>query len=58
MPTLKELAGEAEQAFALFNNNASSDDPENPLGRMSQAATNARQLRKLLDVTASRERGT
>jgi uncharacterized protein YecE (DUF72 family) len=47
---LRELAGEAEQAFAFFNNNASSEDPENPLGRVSQAATNARQLRGLLDV--------
>ncbi len=47
---LRELAGEAEQAFALFNNNATAQDPENPLGRVSQAATNARQLRRLLDV--------
>jgi uncharacterized protein YecE (DUF72 family) len=47
---LRELAGQAEQAFALFNNNASSEDPENPLGRVAQAATNARQLRGLLDV--------
>jgi uncharacterized protein YecE (DUF72 family) len=50
VPTLKELAGESEQAFALFNNNATAADPENPLGRVSQAATNARQLRRLLDV--------
>jgi uncharacterized protein YecE (DUF72 family) len=48
-PTLKELAGEAKQAYAFFNNNATSPDPENPLGRLSQAATNARQLRLLLD---------
>jgi uncharacterized protein YecE (DUF72 family) len=48
--TLKELAGQAEQAFAFFNNNASAEDPQNPLGRVSQAATNARQLRRLLDV--------
>jgi uncharacterized protein YecE (DUF72 family) len=47
---LRELAGEAKRAFALFNNNASSEDPENPLGRVAQAATNARQLRRLLDV--------
>jgi uncharacterized protein YecE (DUF72 family) len=47
---LRELAGQAEQAFAFFNNNASSEDPENPLGRVAQAATNARQLRRLLDV--------
>jgi uncharacterized protein YecE (DUF72 family) len=50
VPTLKELAGSAEQAFAFFNNNASSEDPENPLGRISQAAANARQLRRLLDM--------
>ena len=48
--TLQELAGQSEQAFALFNNNSSSPDPENPLGRVSQAATNARQLRRLLDA--------
>jgi uncharacterized protein YecE (DUF72 family) len=47
--TLKELAGSAKQAYAFFNNNATSADPENPLGRLSQAATNARQLRLLLD---------
>src|SRR5207237_10503439 len=47
---LRELAGEAEEAYAFFNNNASSEDPENPLGRVAQAATNARQLRGLLDV--------
>ena len=50
VPMLQELAGQSQQAFALFNNNASSDDPENPLGRVSQAAANARQLRRLLDV--------
>lgn len=49
-PTLKELAGSSEKAFAFFNNNASSEDPENPLGRISQAAANARQLRRLLDM--------
>jgi uncharacterized protein YecE (DUF72 family) len=48
--TLKELAGQSEQAYAFFNNNASSPDPENPMGRISQAATNASQLRRLLDV--------
>jgi uncharacterized protein YecE (DUF72 family) len=47
---LRELAGESEQAYAFFNNNASSEDPDNPLRRVSQAATNARQLRRLLDV--------
>jgi uncharacterized protein YecE (DUF72 family) len=50
VPTLKELAGQSQQAFAFFNNNSSSPDPENPLGRVSQAAANARQLRRLLDV--------
>jgi uncharacterized protein YecE (DUF72 family) len=50
VPTLRELAGEAQQAYALFNNNASSPDPDNPLGRVSQAAANARQLRRLLDA--------
>lgn len=47
---LRELAGRSERAFAFFNNNASSPDPENPLGRVSQAAAGARQLRRLLDV--------
>jgi uncharacterized protein YecE (DUF72 family) len=47
---LQELAGESEEAYAFFNNNASSEDPDNPLGRVAQAATNARQLRRLLDV--------
>ena len=46
---LKELAASANEAYAFFNNNATSADPENPLGRLSQAATNARQLRLLLD---------
>ncbi len=47
---LRELAARSDQVFALFNNNASSPDPENPLRRVAQAATNARQLRRLLDV--------
>jgi uncharacterized protein YecE (DUF72 family) len=47
---LRELAGESEQAFAFFNNNASSPDPDNPMRRVAQAATNARQVRRLLDV--------
>ena len=50
VPALKELAGEARQAFALFNNNATAQDPRNPLGRVSQAATNAFQLRTLLSA--------
>jgi uncharacterized protein YecE (DUF72 family) len=49
--TLKELAGASEQTYAFFNNNSSSADPENPLNRLSQAATNAHQLRVLLDRT-------
>jgi uncharacterized protein YecE (DUF72 family) len=47
---LQELAARSQQAFALFNNNATSADPANPLGRISQAATNAFQLQRLLDV--------
>ncbi len=54
---LQELAGRSEQAFAFFNNNASSEDPQNPLGRVAQAATNARQLRRLLDVNGIRASG-
>jgi uncharacterized protein YecE (DUF72 family) len=49
-PTLRELSGGAEQAFAFFNNNSSSQDPNNPLGRISQAADGAQRLRKLLDM--------
>jgi uncharacterized protein YecE (DUF72 family) len=51
VPTLRELAGEARQAYAFFNNNSSSVDPNNPLGRISQAADGAFRLRKLLDVS-------
>jgi uncharacterized protein YecE (DUF72 family) len=51
VPTLHELAGEAQQAYAFFNNNSSSADPDNPLGRISQAADGAFRLRKLLDVS-------
>jgi uncharacterized protein YecE (DUF72 family) len=47
---LRELSGQAEQAYALFNNNASSPDPGAELGRMAQAATNAVELRRLLDA--------
>jgi uncharacterized protein YecE (DUF72 family) len=50
VPTLKELAGESEQAFALFNNNATAQDPRNPLATVSQAATNAFELRSLLST--------
>jgi uncharacterized protein YecE (DUF72 family) len=50
VPTLNELAQQSEQAYAFFNNNSTSQDPQNPLGRISQAATNAQQLRRLLDM--------
>jgi uncharacterized protein YecE (DUF72 family) len=50
VPTLQELAGNSKEAYAFFNNNSSSQDPQNPLGRVSQAAANAQQLRRLLDV--------
>jgi uncharacterized protein YecE (DUF72 family) len=54
---LRELAGGAAQVFAFFNNNASSEDPENPLRRVAQAAANARQLRRLLDVNGIKASG-
>jgi uncharacterized protein YecE (DUF72 family) len=47
---LQELAGQAEQAYAMFNNNATAPDPRGELERVSQAATNAAQLRRLLDA--------
>jgi uncharacterized protein YecE (DUF72 family) len=50
VPTLRELAGESQQAFAFFNNNSTAQDPRNPLGRVSQAATNAAELRSLLSA--------
>jgi uncharacterized protein YecE (DUF72 family) len=50
VPTLQELAGRSEETYAFFNNNSTAEDPQNPLGRVSQAATNAQQLRRLLDV--------
>jgi uncharacterized protein YecE (DUF72 family) len=50
VPTLQELAGRSEETYAFFNNNSTAEDPHNPLGRVSQAATNAQQLRRLLDV--------
>ena len=46
---LRELSEQAEQAFALFNNNASSPSPGVELGRVAQAAQNAFELRGLLD---------
>jgi uncharacterized protein YecE (DUF72 family) len=50
VPVLKELAGDSKEAYAFFNNNSSAEDPENPLGRISQAADGAQRLRKLLDM--------
>ena len=43
---LRELAGQAEQAYAFFNNNATSPDGHG--GRMAQAAANAKALQQLL----------
>jgi len=45
---LRELAAQAEQAYAFFNNNATSPDGRG--GRVAQAATNAQALRKLLEA--------
>jgi uncharacterized protein YecE (DUF72 family) len=45
---LRELAEHARQAYAFFNNNASSPDGRG--GRVAQAATNARALRRLLQA--------
>src|SRR5215216_7368779 len=45
---LRELSGRAQQAFAFFNNNATSPDGRG--GRMAQAAANAAELRKLLQA--------
>jgi uncharacterized protein YecE (DUF72 family) len=45
---LRELAEQAEQAYAFFNNNATSPDGRG--GRVAQAATNAQALRKLLEA--------
>jgi uncharacterized protein YecE (DUF72 family) len=44
---LRELAGQAEQAFILFNNNGRSADGTG--GYVAQAPTNAVMLRRLLD---------
>jgi uncharacterized protein YecE (DUF72 family) len=45
---LRELAGQAEQAYAFFNNNATSPDGHG--GRMAQAAANAKALQRLLQA--------
>jgi uncharacterized protein YecE (DUF72 family) len=47
---LRELAAQSEEAYAFFNNNSSSPDPRGEVERVSQAATNAAQLRRLLDA--------
>jgi uncharacterized protein YecE (DUF72 family) len=46
MEPLQELAGQAEQAYVVFNNNNRSPSADG--GFVAQAATNAFQLRKLL----------
>src|SRR6266513_4874367 len=43
---LRELAGDAEQAFVFMNTNSSSSDGRG--GRIAQGAANARLLRKIL----------
>jgi uncharacterized protein YecE (DUF72 family) len=43
---LRELAGQAQQAYAFFNNNSTSPDGRG--GRMAQAAANAKELQRLL----------
>jgi uncharacterized protein YecE (DUF72 family) len=45
---LRELSEQAEQAYAFFNNNATS--PDGGGGRVAQAATNAKALRQLLEA--------
>ena len=46
VPTLRDLSGEAEQAYAFFNNKPTSPDGHG--GRKAQAAANAKQLQRLL----------
>jgi uncharacterized protein YecE (DUF72 family) len=45
---LREVAEQAEQAYAFFNNNATSPDGRG--GRMAQAAANAKALQRLLQA--------
>ena len=45
---LRELSEQAEQAYAFFNNNATSPDGKG--GRMAQAAANAKALQRLLQA--------
>jgi hypothetical protein len=51
---LRELAGQAQNAYAVFNNNNRA--PGAGDGWVSQAATNAQQLKKLLAETPSATR--
>jgi uncharacterized protein YecE (DUF72 family) len=51
---LRELADQAENAYALFNNNNRSPGPDG--GWVSQAATNAQQFRQLLAETRAAAR--
>jgi uncharacterized protein YecE (DUF72 family) len=57
VPTLKELAGEAQTVYAMFNNNGRSTMPSPPFpeaienekdGVVAQAPTNAQMLKRLL----------
>src|SRR6058998_1634889 len=45
---LRELSEQAEQAYAFFNNNATSSDGSG--GRIAQAAANAKELQRLLQA--------
>ncbi len=47
---LRELSGQAENAYAFFNNNAA--NPDGRGGFIAQAATNAAQLQRLLQASA------
>ncbi|HEX6680693.1 MAG TPA: DUF72 domain-containing protein [Gaiellaceae bacterium] len=58
VPPLRELAGEAQTVYAMFNNNGRSAMPSPPLpealdnerdGSIAQAPTNAQALKRLLD---------
>jgi uncharacterized protein YecE (DUF72 family) len=46
---LKELSGEAEEAYVLFNNNRWSPSADDPHKQLAQAPQNAQALRSLLD---------
>jgi uncharacterized protein YecE (DUF72 family) len=48
VPPLRELAGQAEQVFAFFNNNATSPGPGG--ARIAQAAANAAALQGILEA--------